>query len=413
MIFQIIISSMQKKCKKNYPFTFLISVLFFLSACTAGSMRVDIEVYKGPLSKTKDIQIGELKGYVADISVGLTNFVSFEDECDDPQDPKRDKFKFGSCHNFFSSLEELEVEFKELKNLWGSSEGFLSPANHLTRTLKRISLDIENYESLRSTGRTRLEAEANRLATEKDRLAVEAKRLEAEANRLATEKDNRTDVDRERYNFNKRRLKEDRKKLVYFTSQFIADKDKFAAKLKKLENERPINTISLLDKLYELARSLNGNSDGYQFFINRTYEMFEKAFSSKRPFLKLSELSEDQKSLIKTEALEFERFDQEFLNDLLESTATLATRLHSSSFYWSTYVNFRNLEGYDRFFITEYTAMASEYSNQISSRTDALQKQLIGDSKSNLENGRGPINKEELPLSAYLRDTRPTDFTVV
>lgn len=51
-----------------------------------------------------------------------------------------------------------------------------------------------------------------------------------------------------------------------------------------------------------------------------------------------------------------------------------------------------------RMVIANFGNFVSEYSNQISSRTDSLLKQLEG------------IDRHELPLSAYLRDSKPTDF---
>lgn len=374
---------------KRYYFSALaLSGLLFLSACTAGSMRVDIEVYKGPLSKTKQIQIGELKGYVTDTVAGLENFITSKSKCN----AAKDKFKFKSCDNFFKNLEALKTEFKALNNLWGSSQGFSSPANHLKRTLQLISSDIFNYESFVST-------EGNRLDTIRNGLDVARNRLTAERNK--------PNADQSKLDAEKNKLNADERKLD-------VEINKFDAEINRLDNETPINTNSLKDNFVELEHLLVENSPEYLPFIRRTLFLFRNEFSkytNKNLFLKISGLSEDLKSMIKTGARELERFDRKFLNDLLESTATLASRLHSSSFYWSSYANFRNLKGNERFFITEYTTLASEYSNQISSRTDALQKQLVGDSQDSYKNGRGPLNKEELPLSAYLRDTRPTDFT--
>lgn len=59
--------------------------LFALSGCTAagisgaGQMRVDVEVYKGPLSKEPEVQLGELSGVINETSVAVDRFRSFID----------------------------------------------------------------------------------------------------------------------------------------------------------------------------------------------------------------------------------------------------------------------------------------------------------------------------------------------
>lgn len=52
----------------------LVIVLLTLSGCGAASMRIDVEVYKGPLSKTVNTQTGELFGLIEDASQSLETY---------------------------------------------------------------------------------------------------------------------------------------------------------------------------------------------------------------------------------------------------------------------------------------------------------------------------------------------------
>lgn len=52
----------------------LLLGITMLTGCTAASMQVEIEVYKGPLAKEPDIQIAELNAYVKEAKQSLENF---------------------------------------------------------------------------------------------------------------------------------------------------------------------------------------------------------------------------------------------------------------------------------------------------------------------------------------------------
>lgn len=62
---------------------FAITVALFMPACSthpfsgAAAMRIEVEVYKGPLSLDPEIQLGELRGYLLDAYHGLINANKF------------------------------------------------------------------------------------------------------------------------------------------------------------------------------------------------------------------------------------------------------------------------------------------------------------------------------------------------
>ena len=52
---------------------FLIGIPI-LVACSSASMRVDVHVYKGPLSKTIPVQVGEFKGLIFEAARMLNTY---------------------------------------------------------------------------------------------------------------------------------------------------------------------------------------------------------------------------------------------------------------------------------------------------------------------------------------------------
>lgn len=85
----------------------------------------------------------------------------------------------------------------------------------------------------------------------------------------------------------------------------------------------------------------------------------------------------------------------------LEETNHAAASLQSAAFRYATAQTAgQSLNFKVRIATTNFIVIASEYSNQISSRVDALMKQL----------GNEGRDRRELPLSVHLREAEPTDF---
>jgi hypothetical protein len=51
--------------------------LFFLCGCASGAMRIDVEVYKGPLGQTSDSQFASLVGYLEEAKRSIVENMNF------------------------------------------------------------------------------------------------------------------------------------------------------------------------------------------------------------------------------------------------------------------------------------------------------------------------------------------------
>lgn len=86
---------------------------------------------------------------------------------------------------------------------------------------------------------------------------------------------------------------------------------------------------------------------------------------------------------------------------VLEGTSKLSAQLKAKALYWAeTHASAAPGGRMVRNAMTNFANLASEYSNQLGSRADALLKQMRP----------LPRDRHELPLSVMLRDTEPTDF---
>jgi len=86
---------------------------------------------------------------------------------------------------------------------------------------------------------------------------------------------------------------------------------------------------------------------------------------------------------------------------VLEGTSKLSAQLKAKALYWAeTHASAAPGDRLVRNAMTNFANFASEYSNQLGSRADALLKQMRP----------LPRDRHELPLSVMLRDTEPTDF---
>lgn len=104
--------------KLTYKIALSILALAFVSACSAGSMRIDVEVYKGPLSKPEKIQIAELQAMVENTHLFLEIFEKVLSELNDEleKDLTKDKEKKANLKSFGKNIETLKKTFKGLKD---------------------------------------------------------------------------------------------------------------------------------------------------------------------------------------------------------------------------------------------------------------------------------------------------------
>lgn len=89
------------------------------------------------------------------------------------------------------------------------------------------------------------------------------------------------------------------------------------------------------------------------------------------------------------------------IQNMLQDISKFGVQMKAKAFYWAeSHAALAPRDRIVRNVMTNFANWASEYSNQLGSRADALLKQMKP----------APADRRELPLSVLLRDTTPTDF---
>lgn len=121
--------------------------------------------------------------------------------------------------------------------------------------------------------------------------------------------------------------------------------------------------------------------------------------------LKADELQKKFKDFVppkinfKTAAADIEEVDIKEAEKLVRDVAKFSMQLKAKAFYWAeAHVPSAPPNRTIRIIMAGIANIASEYSNQLESHSDALMLQLAGTDRSNL------------PLSVYIRNTEPTNF---
>lgn len=109
----------------------LVTLSALVAGChTAGSMLVEVDVYKGPLTKTKTVQFGELIGVFAEAEAMMTDFVKAAEGASQRCKP--------DCHE----LDVMKKRAEALLTLLKQS----NPGDEQLKTLRAIADKLERYD---------------------------------------------------------------------------------------------------------------------------------------------------------------------------------------------------------------------------------------------------------------------------
>ena len=165
----------------------------------------------------------------------------------------------------------------------------------------------------------------------------------------------------------------------------------------------PMRTKALNDKLIAFSikmESLNGDHPGSDMNnkldtgVDDALELVRNQIDTKKLDSKVQEAKELVSKLQNKTGLKDERKLQ-----ILREASKIAMVLKAKAFYWAeAYIPSSPWKRHVRLAMANFSNTASEYSNQLSSRSDVLYKQYDG------------MDRKDLPLSDHLRDSSPTDF---
>lgn len=274
----------------NYKNTFLLAIFasssVLLSGCagfmsTSASMQIDVEVYKGPLSKEPEAQWGELVGII-----------------------KHAKATFESADVSVKSLDQYKP--RGLENL---VNGLTDCPDNLTKNLSNVKIKEKVYNFQTGTQKT--------------------------PTPVTSEEDERSLTKSETIN------------LMKVCSTHRRVKKGIAESLSFINTFAPSNTTS------SICNSTNVDATARKQCIDKLMEVSQFASG-------------------------------------LQSEAFMIAQTH---------VGFANKDRFIRGIQVAYANFASQLGNQLSSRADALLKQL-----------KGGVDRETMPLSVYLRDSGETEF---
>ena len=285
---------------------FATAAVLGLAACgtsnpfsTAGSLRVEVEVYKGPLSKEPAVQWGELTGLIDEAAIALTNI----------------------------------------------SDGILVAAAHTGA--------LEQRSDTSKTGGAGLKIDPHQ-RSDKETSA---------RSRVHTRTVGKPSKDG--------KLKEHDKYKYWCASPSMQ---------RSLHGLTPDGFVGCL-----ILAQLH---DDVKVALTQVTELQLKAKTEN-----LHEVKGNDTDTIKNTILQY--------RIVLEGTSKLSAQLKAKALYWAeTHAAAAPGDRMVRSAMTSFANFASEYSNQLGSRADALLKQMRP----------LPRDRHELPLSVMLRDTEPTDF---
>lgn len=367
---------------------------FFLQACTAASMRVEVEVYKGPLSKTTDIQKGELEAFIKETERGLKNFRNFYELSGSPekfaqklsQGAEIIEFSDIVTKNFGDTIIELHKEFETFSVEFSSTSDAFRNAR---KNLKTITNALNQAAELKNLHKKLLLKKEGGLET------ISLKSISDFTSKSPFPISSST---QEYLNF--LRTKTNEIKVSGKTSLEIGTiQSKYEELDKKIATAIKQPFLSAKENLTVLETTFSNEK-------NNLNQILSEYKGTAIYNIATTEYSDKPKNLAKTiegYTATLNRINKSNIT-LTKKASYLANRLKSTAFYWGSYSIFSSLPSGPRKIVTDFINMASQYANQIESRADALQKQLYPDE------GRSKIPRENMPLSVYLRDTQPTDF---
>ena len=304
---------------------FLAGVLSLLGCranplSTAASMRVEVEVYKGPLSKTLPVQWGELEGLVDEAADSLTTF----------------------------------------------NDGIVMTAARLGYVTGKSDKPKDAHVAIEPDHRSRQIAEQN-----EGRMLPRTKRPEIDT-RTVVEIGEESD-----YNWCKSKKVRGSRESILTPNAFIG-----CHILANMHDDIRVLLAELHvlhDTIERHTKELNCHSETSRGSADTSDCQTHGAHTSPKGSQPLLDTSRNQ---------------------VIKQVGHMAAKLKAKAVYWAeTHVGVVPQKRPVRIAMAAFANLASEYSNQLGSRADALQWQL----------GK-KIRANQLPLSIYLRDAEPTDF---
>ncbi len=305
----------------------LFVALLFLSGCATGAMRIDVEVYKGPLAQTSDAQFASLIGYLEEAKRSLVENMNF------------------------TLATVANAEFDKLgRPEAGCSRVYFKP----------VSIEVFLRNNPDRSGDVKLTAQAN---PEPSETTCSTPTVVSDTENIGSGKSNSGAH-------------------LYFPF------------LRKGNWKTPsINDpITWCDKL-----DPEGAVDQLKFF---DCTILRSVFSDSRDMLReIDKLQRRHIAEVHSQGWDISEWRTRTL--LMEIVET-SSEFRAKAFRWAiSTVGGQSSNCVTRVALINFVMTASEFGNQLQSRSDALFKQL------SLREGR---DARELALSTHLQDTQPTDF---
>ena len=300
---------------------------------TSASMRVEVQVYKGPLSKTISVQWGELKGLVDEATDSLTSF-----------------------------NDGIVTTAATLGYVNGNRCNIIEVSTHLTEP-------HYNSEKLKEQCA--------------ENILHRSRRLEAT-----------TTVTVSTYKVDEAGMRDCSRK-----SKWCCDKLQSEG---KKHNQSSLIACHILSAIHDDTQDLINEFNSLQTIIDRRNMMVQTATDKSHSKIEEVQVAEMETKKLCSAASEGHDSTQKVASheQIVEQVASVAMKLKVKAFYWAeTHTGLAPRIREARIAMAAFANLASEYSNQLESRADALQWQHDKN-----------IDAKQLSLSIYLRDTEPTDF---
>lgn len=408
---------------------------FFLTGCmssmphltnplsTAASMRVEVEVYKGPLSKNVSVQWGELKGLVHETEKGLIPFkyllVSLASEFDEGQamiNDSSEDFKW-SCRKTNGKNIKALLACRQLSDIYNHIQAIIEDLHEIYQDISLPPIVVGHLKNLLDE----VVENFNRVHTP----------IIAAKDKVDLLKNSCADACDFRETLLAIRLDLEEAKGILKSNKILWNSSKNASReleatLSEIEGAPAVKIIA--EKAIELAQRINEgilrSIESVEGKVSQvaaethlltfaTHQLTAVEWSSEleRAANEIGQLpdfiSKQVRGYQGTSATGIQRPKHEVMSferrkHIMERVGSVAMKLKAKALVLVEVSNMIAPERKLRLLVAFFARFASEYSNQLESMADALQWQLG-------EEGKG-INAKQLPLSLYLRNAETTDF---
>lgn len=348
----------------------------FVFGCASASLRVEVEVYKGPLSTNKLAQIGELTGIIREGKKKLKAFrdgaslYRYQINCQTPSRLIDDRFRKmdAELQKVYAEVSKTGKKFKVINKIVDEKERESTSDKEKERMLKRFPIIQKNLELILKMIKV-LESDIRTVFIERakiDPLDVLLRELEEYINQTHS-----------------------------YIGGAMGTSDPVTSLEKALSGLFYIKAV-IAGLNYRMAMHI-GSIDGRCYVLDQIIDGLDKLFVR----IEEGQLAAEEtleKSLVKKESEIFD-LDKKEVRELIVGLKAIATQVEGMAFVWAEYqIGSIPKDKKFRRFLTDFTTLTSEFSNQVSSRTDVLIKQIHG------------VEGRNLATSDHLRDASPTQF---